>query len=183
MNPNIFDIVIIILLALGAVSGFKKGLITSAAGLLALLLGVWGGLKFSYIIGNWLADHTEFSERTIAIISFIVIFIVIVSLVNMVGKGLSKLVESIDLGMWDKVFGIAFGIIKAAFILSVLIAIINAYNPLNFAIKTETKEKSLFYKPIAPIAPKIFKQLDFKIGKLGVEEEEIMESVPQGSQI
>jgi membrane protein required for colicin V production len=86
MNPNIFDIIIIILLALGAVSGFTKGFITSAAGLLALLLGVWGGLKFSYIIGNWLADHTEFSERTIAIISFIVIFIVIVSLVKYGGK-------------------------------------------------------------------------------------------------
>jgi membrane protein required for colicin V production len=85
--------------------------------------------------------------------------------------------------MWDKVFGIAFGIIKSAFILSVLIAIINAYNPLNFAIQPETKEKSLFYKPIAPIAPRIFKQLDFKIGKLGQDEEELIEDAPQGSQI
>jgi membrane protein required for colicin V production len=183
MSPNVFDIVIIILLAFGAVNGFSKGLIISAAGLAALLLGVWGALKFSYILGNFLSAHTNFAEKTTTIISFIVTFILIVALINMVGKALQSLVESIDLGTWDKVFGIAFGILKSAFIISVLIAVINAYHPLKFAIRLEAKEKSIFYKPIASIAPKIFKQLDFKFGKLGIEEEEQEQQQPAGSQI
>jgi membrane protein required for colicin V production len=182
MSPNVFDIVIIILLALGAVNGFTKGLITSAAGLAALFIGVWGALKFSGVLGDFLSRHIHISEKVIAIISFIVIFIIIVAVIESVGKGLHSLVESIDLGMWDRVFGIAFGILKSAFIISVLIAVINAYHPLKFAIKPETKEKSLFYKPISPLAPKLFKQLDFNFGKLGIELDEEDQS-QTGSQI
>ena len=53
MSANIFDVVVIGLLVWGAFRGFNKGIIASAASLAALLLGVWGAIKFSGLVAGF----------------------------------------------------------------------------------------------------------------------------------
>ena len=75
---NYFDIIIIIPLLWGAFKGFKKGLIIELASLIALFLGVWGAIKFSSVVGNYLDQTFTVSEKFLPLVSFAVTFILIV---------------------------------------------------------------------------------------------------------
>ena len=74
---NILDLIILIPLAWSAYKGFSKGLIISVASLLALLLGIYGSIRFSDITSGYLIDHFEFSSQYLPIISFAITFILI----------------------------------------------------------------------------------------------------------
>lgn len=149
---NYFDIIIIIPLIWGAYKGFKKGLIIEVASLIALFLGVWGGVKFSSISANYLGEMFEISEKIMPIISFAVTFIVIVIAVFSLAKLLQKFIKLIALGLINKITGAAFGVLKFMLIISVLLSLVNTVNAqINF-ISPEMKESSLLYKPISKVA-------------------------------
>ena len=109
---NYFDIIIIIPLLWGGYKGFKKGLIIEVASIVALLLGVWGGIKFSSISANYLGDMFSISEKLMPLISFALTFILIVIAVFAVAKLIQKVVKVVALSTVNKVAGAAFGILK-----------------------------------------------------------------------
>ena len=52
---NMFDVVVLIIVTYGLISGFKKGFIVEVSGMIALGVGITGALKFSGILGNYLS--------------------------------------------------------------------------------------------------------------------------------
>ncbi|MCK9206395.1 MAG: CvpA family protein [Salinivirgaceae bacterium] len=168
MSANIFDVVVIGLLVWGAFHGFNKGIIASAASLAALLLGVWGAIKFSGLVAGFLSRWIHTDERATNIIAFAVVFIIIVIAIHLIAKALESLTEAVAMGMVNKVFGSAFGVLKSAFIISVLIVIVHAIKPETMS--PGFKQKSLFYKPMASFAPTIFHYLKFEDLKKKAEE-------------
>ena len=53
---NYIDIFLLVPLLWGAFKGFKKGLIIEVVSLIALGLGIWGGVHFSDFSTTFLAD-------------------------------------------------------------------------------------------------------------------------------
>jgi len=105
---NYFDIIIIIPLLWGAFKGFKKGLIIEIASLIALFLGIWGGVKFSSVSGKYLSEMFDISEKIMPLISFAITFIVIVIAVYALAKLLQKFIKMIALGTMNKIAGACF---------------------------------------------------------------------------
>ncbi len=171
---NILDLIIIILVAWSAYKGFSKGLIISVAGLLALLLGIFGAIRFSDITSSYLIEHFDLSTQHLPIISFAITFVIIVIAVHFLARIIDKLVKAVALGFINRIAGAAFNILKIAFILSIVILLINKFDEKTGFISAELKEKSLFYKPLAGFAPLIFPYLDF---------EKVNEYVPDALQI
>lgn len=149
---NYFDIIIIIPLLWGAFKGFKKGLIIEAASLIALFLGVWGGVKFSSVSANFLGEMFNISEKLMPLISFSVTFIVIVIAVFLLAKLLQRFIKMVALGTINKVAGAAFGVLKFGLIISVLLSLINNINAQIQFIDPNMEESSLLYTPISKIA-------------------------------
>lgn len=81
---NYIDIILLILIILSAIGGFKNGLITELASLAALILGIWGAIQFSDITTELLIKYFDLKTNYLNIISFAVTFIVIVILVHIV---------------------------------------------------------------------------------------------------
>lgn len=151
---NWLDIVIGLLLLGGIVSGYKNGIIGEIASLAALILGIWGAVKFSW----WTADiitSLGVNSDYMHIISFIVTFIVIVILIHLLAQFLNKLLESLALGFVNRIAGMAVGLIKSALIVSVILLVIGALDENSSVIKESAKEKSLLYEPIANLVPAI----------------------------
>jgi len=69
---NYLDLFFLIPILWGAYKGFSKGLIITIASLLALVIGVWGGLKFSNFTSGYLVDWFNISGDYLPIISLIV---------------------------------------------------------------------------------------------------------------
>jgi len=156
---NYFDIVAGILLVLAIVKGFKNGLIIELASLVALVLGLFGAIKFSSITESFLIEHIDSSY--IGIIAFIATFVLIVVGVHLVAKAVDKLVTAIALGMINRVLGALFSLLKYAFIMSVIIAILASFEKTYSVIPEEQRESSHLYKPLQSIAPAVFPYLQF----------------------
>lgn len=158
---NYIDIILGLLLIVAAVRGFLKGFIYEIASFAALILGVWGGIHFSYSLAGFLEHTFSWHSDHLELISFFIILIVIVIVVHLVGMALSQVVEAISLGFLDHTAGLFFGIVKAAFILSILLVLLDRFDRQYDFIPEEDKAKSRTYEPLKDFVPAIFPFLNF----------------------
>lgn len=149
---NYFDIIIIIPLLWGAFKGFKKGLVVEVASIVALFLGIWGGVKFSSVSASYLGDMFSISEKLMPLISFAVTFILIVILVFTLAKLLQKVIKMVSLSTINKIAGALFGALKFALIISVILNLVNNINREIPFIEPEMEDSSLLYKPVSKLA-------------------------------
>lgn len=153
---NWIDIVIIILLVFGLARGFINGFIKELASLLALILGIWGAIKFSSFTAERLYDFFDMTGQYVGIIAFLVTFVLIVIGVHFVGLVVDKFIEKISLGFLNSLLGLIFGVFKSALILSVIFTVLNAIDAKHKFLPRKQIEDSRLFSPIADIAPAIF---------------------------
>ena len=168
---NTIDLVFGIILLWSAYRGFSKGFIVQLATLAALLLGILGAVMFSDFTSSLIIKKFEVSGNYLPLISFAVTFIAIVIAVHLLAKMLNKLIDAIALGIVNRLLGVLFSVMKIAFIVSIILVLVNKVdNKYNF-IPNETKENSLLYIPLSNFAPMIFPYLNFEKMKEKFEEE------------
>jgi len=152
------DILILIPLIWGAIRGFSKGLIIEIASLVALAVGIFIGLHFSYFITSLIGLKSAYAP----IVGFVITFVLVVAAVFLLAKILEKSVNLLALGIANKLAGAFVSTLKFAFIISVLILFIERIDSRGILISLETREVSLFYKPVGVIAPAVFPMLRFE---------------------
>ena len=153
---NIFDIIIAALLLFGFVRGLMKGLFVEVASLVALFGGVYGAIHFSYFIGNILNESVSWSEEYISLAAFAGTFVVIIIVIALLGKVLTKVADFASLGIINKILGGVFGALKIGLILSVVFIFFSRMNNAIPFVDDETLEKSILYEPVKKIAPTVF---------------------------
>jgi membrane protein required for colicin V production len=158
---NWFDLVFLILLLWSAYRGFAKGFILQLSTLAALLLGILGAIHFSDMTARWLTNHFSISTDYLSIIAFALTFIIIVIAVHLLARLIEKLVQAIALGFINRILGIVFGIAKTAFIISVILVLVNKANDKYHFMSPETTEHSFLYQPLSDFAPMVFPYLRF----------------------
>ncbi len=149
---NYIDIIIAILLIVAAIKGLTKGFIYEIVSLIALIGGVWGAIKFSDITKNFLVNDLTFTNQYIDIIAFIITFVAIIVLVHFLGKAVEKIIKAVALGFINRILGMIFAVFKAAFIIGIIIIVVERIDEKSKFIKPEVAEESICYKPIRNIA-------------------------------
>ncbi len=153
---SFLDIVIGILLVWGLYKGLKNGLFVEVASLVALIAGLYGAIHFSYIAGDYLAEKFDWSEQYLKIAAFLITFFVIIIVVNLAGKFLTKIADFAMLGLLNKVAGGLFGMLKVAVILGALLIFFERLTSSFDIINEKTKQESVFYEPIKEIGAFVF---------------------------
>lgn len=153
---NIFDIIIAALLLFGFVRGLMKGLFVEIASLVALVGGVYGAIHFSYFIADFLKESVSWNQEYITLAAFAGTFVIIIIIIALLGKMLTKLADFASLGIINKILGGVFGALKIGLILSVLFIFFSKMNNTIPFIEQKTLEASILYEPIKKIAPTIF---------------------------
>jgi membrane protein required for colicin V production len=156
---NWIDLVIVVILILSMVSGFINGLIKEAASLAALILGIWGAIKFSSFTAAKLYDYFDMTGHYVGIIAFLITFGLIIVAVHFVGIIADKIVDAANLGFVNRLLGIVFGLFKTVLILSVIFVVLGAIDARRPFLPKETIEKSMLFNPISDIAPVIFPKI------------------------
>jgi membrane protein required for colicin V production len=144
------DIVLALLLVLGAYHGYKAGFLLEFFSLLAIILGVLGGFKLMGIAIVYLADRFNVDQKLLPYIAFGVVFILIVIVVNLLGKVIKASVAKTFLGGIDAIVGGLLGLLKTAFMLSITFWIVDS---MNFKILSEWAQSSWLYPMVANFAP------------------------------
>ena len=161
MNITI-DIILLLCLGWGAYKGFRKGFIIQSFTILALVLAIWGGFAFAGMLEPFMKKYFQMGDVACSIVSFIVVFILIMLLVYTSGYFVSKVADAVTLGMINRLAGSVFGLLANALVLSVLILLFNRMNDKKQFIKTEILGKTYLYKPLEKVAPAIFPEKFFK---------------------
>ena len=159
MSLNTADLIILICFIPALFAGFMKGFMRQAAAVTALILGVWAGYHFSDFVSTKLATWIDVEPNTLNIISFAIIFIGVLILVNLAGRAIAGLVKLVLLGWLDKLAGIIFALIKYAFIFSILIYLLESLNELFKFLPKETLDNSVLYGYLSKVAPVVFPYL------------------------
>ncbi len=153
---NVIDIVLGALILFGLVRGFIKGLFVEAASLISLIAGVYGSIHFSNFASEFLESKVDWNEKTINIVAFAITFIIIIIVIALAGKVLTKLANFAALGIINKVLGGLFGALKIGLILSVLLIVFDRFNSAITFVDGDTLEESELYKPVKSLMPMIF---------------------------
>lgn len=153
---NYFDIVILVVLLFFLIRGLIKGFFIELASVLALILGIWGALRFSGFVGNKLTELFDLTTQWLGLISFAVTFVLIVIGVHFVAILVDKLFSAIALGWLVKILGAVLGVIKALILVSVVLVFLNTVNERVTFLPPDKVQDSLLYRPVAQIAPAIF---------------------------
>lgn len=155
---SVIDIVLGVLLVFGLIRGFMKGLFVEIASLLALVVGIYGAIHFSNYAAEYLATKVEWEEQYINLTAFAITFAIIVLVISLAGKALTKLANFAALGLLNKIAGAAFGLLKVALILSVILTVIDRMES-NVFMDEEDIKQSLLYAPVKGFATLLFPKL------------------------
>ena len=105
---NYLDIIIAIILLLFGVKGFRKGLIIEVVTLLAFAVGIYGAMHFSDFTAEHLKEFMEINPKYLNTTAFVLTFILLVILVNIIGRMVTKLIQAMNLGFFNKLGGAVF---------------------------------------------------------------------------
>jgi membrane protein required for colicin V production len=175
LGINYFDLVIAILLLWSAYKGFSKGFLIMAASLAALVFGVWGAIRFSDLTAGFLIQHLNLQGKYTALIAFAITFIGIVIGVHLIARALDKLVKAVALGIVNRIAGLAFAVLRTAFLVSIILVILNSIDQRAPFIPEDHKQNSLLYQPLSRFAPSIFPYLNFEDIKGRIHSPQIQE--------
>ncbi len=153
---NYIDLFLGILLIIAAIQGFRKGFVVEMASLAALVLGIWGGIKFSDWTANFITSTTGFHSKYLNVIAFIVTFLVIVVVIQILGKILENAVNAVAMGFLNRLAGIIFGVLKTAVILSILLLLFDAVDENMHILPAKQKTESKIYTPMKQLVPTLF---------------------------
>lgn len=156
---NYIDIVILVLMAAFGFGGWRKGIITEAATLLGLGIGLYGAFHFSDFTADKLVQWFEINPKYLNVIAFVVTFIVLAILVNLLGRLIARLVKTINLGFIDRIGGFLFGLAKGLLICSLLVMLLNTLQVKNI-IKDKDKEASVLYPYVEMAVPYVYQGFD-----------------------
>ena len=153
---NILDIVLLVCLIPALIQGLRKGFIAQVVAIISLVLGGWLAYKFSAVVTEWLAQWLDITGQALNIISFILIFAVVVTLLFLLGKILEASVKIILLGWLNKLLGVLFSMMKCILITGFIIIIFDAINSRFGLVPESCISGSLLYAPIRDIADSVF---------------------------
>jgi len=153
---SVLDIILSVLLLFGLVRGFMKGLFVEVASLVALIAGIYGAIHFSYYAANILENKVNWDEKYINIAAFAITFVLIILIISLAGKALTKLADFAALGIINKLLGGVFGALKIGIILSIVLMIFSRMNKSIPFFSEDELKSSILYEPVKTIAPLIF---------------------------
>ncbi len=163
---NYIDLLFIIIFIWSAYKGFTKGFIIAIASLIALIIGIFGAIKFSGFTAGLLSDKFDMNAEYLDLIAFAITFVLIVIGVHFLARLLDKLAEAVALGFANRIAGVMFNLLKSAFIISVILVVLNEIDKNVPFLPKKHIAGSILYKPLSALAPTIFPYLKFEYKKI-----------------
>jgi membrane protein required for colicin V production len=143
---NWLDAVLILVLAFSIWRSAAKGLTREVIGLVAVVAGIFLGTWLYSTAGGWIEPHV--SSRAVAnFCGFLLVFFGVMLLGSLVGVILSRLLRVTGLSFFDRLLGVAFGVIRGVLVAAGLVMAILAFAP---GAKAGTLPESVAGSRLAP---------------------------------
>lgn len=125
---NLLDMIIIAAMIFLIVRGIFRGFFKEIASLAGVILGIWLGYQYQPEMTEYLKTYLPYGIF-LPIISFAVIFTIVLILCNLAGWGIKKMMEKVLLGWADKTMGAGLAILKGIIIIYFALVLLSVYIP------------------------------------------------------
>ena len=149
------DITFAILMILAVVKGLGKGFVVAVFSLLAFFIGLAAALKLSAVVAVRLQEGTNISGKWLPVISFLIVFILVVCLVRIGARWIDKAVQFVWLGWLNRLLGLILYVILYTIIFSIFLFYAVQLN----LIRQDTINASKVYGYIQPWGPYVINSL------------------------
>jgi membrane protein required for colicin V production len=157
---EVIDVVLGCLLLYGLVRGFWNGFFIEIASLLSLVLGIYLALKFSSFAQEFISSQVSWSPKTIQITAFALTFILVIVALSILAKFMTTIAKFAGLGIFNKIGGAFFGLVKTLLLISVALHFFHKMNSKVDFVSREQLTKSILYYPTLEISGKIYPALE-----------------------
>ena len=151
----LIDIIFLLVMVFAIYKGLTKGLVVGIFSLLAFVIGLAAALKLSAVVASYLGKNVVSATKWLPVISFLLVFIVVILLVGLGARLIKKTINLAMLGWLDSLGGVVFYIIIYTIIFSVLLFFAEKI----FLLKPAVIESSVVYKYVSPWGPKVIDNL------------------------
>jgi membrane protein required for colicin V production len=149
------DLIVVGLLVLALIKGWRKGFIVGVFSFLAFIIGLAAAIKLSTVAATYIGEAVTVSQRWLPVVAFAVVFLVVVLLIRLGAKALEGVVNIAMLGWANKLGGIVLFSLLYLFVFSILLFYATQVNLIN----TESAQASVTYPYLQPLGPKLINAL------------------------
>ena len=136
----------------GGFIGYRQGFLMELFSFAAVILGVLGAFKLLGYAVVWLSDQFNINESVLPYVAFAAVFIAILIAVKLVGKIIKISIDKTFLGRIDQAAGAALGVLKAVFLLSVSLWLLDV---LDFDLPDNWTSDSWVLPRVQSFAPEV----------------------------
>jgi len=147
----LLDIIVAVILILAVIKGYQRGLIVGVFSLLAVIIGLAAAIKLSAVVAGYIGKAIKISDAWLPVISFAVVFIIVVLLVRLGANMIQKTVEISMLDWLNRLGGILFYLAIYIIVYSVILF----YAEQIKLLQPATAKESVTYSYIEPLGPKV----------------------------
>jgi len=146
----VLDLIFAVVLVFAIIKGFQRGLIVGFFSLIAVIIGLAAAMKLSTVVAGYIGSAVKVSDQWLPVISFAVVFLIVVLLIRLGAKAIEKAVQVAMLGWVNRIGGIIFFVALYTVVFSVLLF----YAEQVRLIEPATIQKSVTYSYVQPWGPK-----------------------------
>ncbi len=123
---NIFDYVIASIIVFCIIRGIFRGIIKEASSIIGVLAGLYAAYTYYPNVSRVISVF-EFSEKYLNILSFLLLFTLVLLMVGALGILIRFVLKIVFLAWVDRLFGGVFGFIRGLMIASVIVFVLTAF--------------------------------------------------------
>lgn len=189
---NWFDLVVLILMLIALVNGYRKGLIQQLVGLAIIILSaIFGGKLAAYILPE-LNRFLDLSPNLARVLSFLLAFAAIAIVISLIGNLIQKFVNIILLSFVNRLLGSFIAVGTLMFILSIILNLVLMLDKKENLISKEIKNESFFFERVEAVVPAVVPYLDKELREYIPENyreeienksDSIFQNTPRGKEI
>ncbi|MDD2326794.1 MAG: CvpA family protein [bacterium] len=157
---NWFDLTVGILLLLTVINGYRKGLIMQLAGLAILILSAIFGGRIAEMILPRLTGWINLSPEAARVLSFILAFAAIATVLTLTGRLLQKFIDVVLLSFVNRLAGAVIAAGTMMLFLSILLNLVLLLDRNESVIRSGIKQNSFFYERVEAVVPAIIPHLN-----------------------
>ena len=146
----LLDLIFSVVIILAILKGYRKGLIVGLFSLVAIIIGLAAAMKLSTVVAGYIGKAVKLSDTWLPIISFAVVFIIVVLLIRLGANAIERTVEVVMLGWVNKLGGIVLYVV----IYTVVFSIVLFYAEQTKLLQPAIIQKSITYSFVQPLGPK-----------------------------
>lgn len=149
------DIILLILLGLGAFKGYSRGFIVEIFSFVAFFIGLFLALELTVPVATGLFGKSDYFEVS-AILVFIALFILLSLAIKAGAKALKNIIDMTLFGTLDNLVGAVAGAFKWAFVISIIFWV---FDSVGFDLKDRYAQDAIIFPYIVDIGPTVFEWL------------------------